>query len=210
MERQKRSASKVTDFHKFHLSGDLDQIVQGQVSRVVGAIESPQVMEDPTYDEDATPEQLQELLKEQKESSARMQQQVEAMKLGNELEHKRLQQEQWALALQQLKLSREKLNAEHEENMARIRNLSKDREQANGEAVQWLHSQLNKDQSLQGEGPNSSQREEPSPRQIRVEQLQRQQEELQKQIEDLMVGDCSSNTTTLNTLKQTLGAAKQC
>ena len=91
--------------------------------------------------------------------------------------------------------------------MARIRNLSKDREQANDEAVQWLHSQLNKDQSLQGEGPNSSQREEPSPRQIRVEQLQRQQEELQKQIEDLMVGDCSSNTTTLNTLKQTLGAA---
>ena len=65
MDRQKRAASKVTNYRKFHLSGDLDQVVQGKVS-------SAELLEDNNRlhnmtEEDATPAQLQEMLREQKE-----------------------------------------------------------------------------------------------------------------------------------------------
>ena len=35
MDRQRRSASKITDYRRFHLLGDLDKIVQGKVSEAV-------------------------------------------------------------------------------------------------------------------------------------------------------------------------------
>ena len=38
MDRQRRTASKVTDYIKFHLSGDLDQVVQGKVSTTIGLV----------------------------------------------------------------------------------------------------------------------------------------------------------------------------
>ena len=80
MDRQKRTASKVTDYRRYHLSGDLDQVVQGKVSEVVEQIEAHN-MSTNIIPEDATPEQLQELLKEQKDNSAKLQQQLETMRL---------------------------------------------------------------------------------------------------------------------------------
>ena len=115
MDRKKRSASKVTDYRKFHLSGDLDQVVQGKVSDTIKRLEN-------TYEgtnmseEEATPEQLQEMLREQKQNSDKLQQQVEAMKIRNELEAERLQQAQWELALDQLKQTREHMAQQHDQN----------------------------------------------------------------------------------------------
>ena len=81
MERQRRTASKVTDYRKFHLSGDLDEVMQGRVSSAIELFEktkSPNMSQEP-IGEDATNEQLQELLREQQENSTRKQQQMEAM-----------------------------------------------------------------------------------------------------------------------------------
>ena len=81
MDRQHRAASKVTDYRKYHLSGDLDQVLQGRVSGAVTLFENTDTatMSLCPISEDATPEQLQEMLTKQKSNSAKLQQQVEAM-----------------------------------------------------------------------------------------------------------------------------------
>ena len=80
MDRQKRSASRVTDYRRYHLSGDLDQIVQGKVSRVVERLETIDMSSRPT-DETTSLEELEQLLQEQKESSSKLQQQMQAMRI---------------------------------------------------------------------------------------------------------------------------------
>ena len=98
MDRQKRAASgKITDYRKYHLSGDLEQVVQGKVSEAIKLLQNTHIanLSEPLIIEDSTPEQLQELLQQEKDSSAKMQQQVETMKLRNKLEAQWLQQQQW-------------------------------------------------------------------------------------------------------------------
>ena len=88
MDRQRRSASKIIDYRKYHLSGDLDQVVHGKVSSTIELLQNTILGEQTinmSLDENATPAELQELLKEQRESSNKLQQQAEAMKLRNEL-----------------------------------------------------------------------------------------------------------------------------
>ena len=86
MDRQRRAASRVTDFKRYHLSGDLDQVVQGKVSEVLelletGAMASPAQEKVIPVEGDATPEELEQMLQEQKEASLKLEQQVQTMKL---------------------------------------------------------------------------------------------------------------------------------
>ena len=83
MGRQRRSALKITDYRKYHLSGDLDQVVQGKVSEVVVLLEGADehTMTSTEVLDEQTPKQLQELLKIQTENSTKLQQQAETMKL---------------------------------------------------------------------------------------------------------------------------------
>ena len=115
MERQRRSASKVTDFRRYHLSGDLEQVVSGKVSQTIERLErEADTMSHPINEENSSLEELQEELREQQQNSAKIQQQVEIMKVRNELEKEKLAQEQWAAALEQLKKTREEVALEHE------------------------------------------------------------------------------------------------
>ena len=143
MDRQRRSASKITDYRRFHLSGDLDKIVQGKVSETVVLLQGvePTSMSTNDIEESTSTEELQELLKEQKETSARLKQQVEAMKVRNELEAEKMQQVQWELAITQLKHNREVMMQQHEENMARIRDMTPEPAHSD-QAVTWLKTQL--------------------------------------------------------------------
>ena len=63
MDRQRRSSSKVTDYRQFHLSGDLEQVVQGKVSNTVGLWEVTTALNN-TMAENLSTEKLEIQLKE--------------------------------------------------------------------------------------------------------------------------------------------------
>ena len=211
MERPRRPVTKI-NYRKYHLSGDLEQVIQGKVSGAIELIEAPHsiperseashsaAMETTEITEETTQEELQQMLKDRKETSIRMQQQVETMKLRNELEAERLQQEQWALALHQLKQSREKIAQVHEENMERIRNMTDRGQEAEpSEPARWLQDQLT------GSKAQERNREEPTPKQLAMDQLRKQQEEILRQMEDLEAEEeVSPTASTLRSLTQAL------
>ena len=190
MDRQRRTASKVTVYRKFHLSGDLDQVVLGKVSSAVELLETPckdKVGTMSMMAEDATPAQLEEMLREQKESGNKLQQQVEAMKLRNQLEVEKLQQQQWELAIDQLKKSREHMTQQHLENMEKIRAISQEaEEQHTSQAVAWLQDELTKASSQAPLNVSSQEQQEEAKRQARFKELQRQQEEINREMDDIM------------------------
>ena len=186
MERQRRSAPRVTDFRKYHLSGDLEEVVQGKVSDTIEHLEATLegVMSRDMSDDNATPEQLQEMLREQKENSSKLQQQVEAMKIRNELEAEKLHQEQWELAMKELQEEREQMMVQHESNVSRIKTMAKGN-QAPSHAVAWLQDKLSKVSN-----PSSKEVEEQdTQKQMLIEELTKQQEELQRKIEDIKGSD---------------------
>ena len=76
MDRQRRTATRVTDYRRYHLSGDLEQVVQGKVSGIIEQLQNCEstAMSTNTAPEDATPEQLQEWVREQKDNSSKLQQ----------------------------------------------------------------------------------------------------------------------------------------
>ena len=206
MDRQRRTTPKV-DYRKFHLSGDLDTAVQGKVSEAVGLLEktsgsadnSDNRMENDTIPEDATPEQLQAMLKEQQENSAKLQQQVETMKLRNQLEAEQLHQKQWELAIQELKQAREELNQEHEENMDRIRKMARENTvKPQDQALAWMQSQINTDSGNPGApafNPGRPTGGDNQTKRVLLEKLQKQQEDIQRQMAELSL-DSSQATTT--------------
>ena len=200
MDRQRRSASRVTDYRKYHLSGDLDQVLQGRVSNSIDRLEKFHLGAMDNHDiEDSSPEELQELLKEQKESSSKLQQQVEAMKLRNELEAEKMQQEQWELAIQQLKQSRDIMAQQHERNKDRIRSMASEATKSNpDQAVAWMQTQLNIDRDTR-----TPAKEQDPQKAIKLEHLRRQQEELNKQIEDITAGEGTA-PDIMETLKRSL------
>ena len=131
--------------------------------------------------EEHTPEQLQELIKIQKDNSAKLQQQVETMKLRNQLEAEQMQQQQWELAIKQLKQSREQMAQQHEENMAKTRNMTTPPPQ--DDAVAWMKAQLVRGNPL--EEPDIRAREELAQKKTLLEKLHKQQEEIHRQIGDI-------------------------
>ena len=132
-----------------------------------------------------SPEELQRMLTEQQENSARLQQQVKTMKTRNELEKEKMQQQQWELALRQLKQTREQVMQEHEETMEKIKAMTTDNTPKEpNQAVAWLQSQLSAKRRGLGEEARRA-REEEEQRAKLLQGLQKQQEDIQRQIADI-------------------------
>ena len=184
MERPKRGASKVSDYRQYHLSGDLEEVVQGKVSEAIVKLE--QTLDEPTMSSEEETQNMELLAaaREQKEKSHKMQLQVENMKLRNEIEAEKLQQEQWEAAMQHLKNTREKMLEQHTRNMDQMKNISQttiDRQSA--KAVHWLQKELDSQEGLE---PQKSEQEEAEAEKARLlEDLHRQQEQLQRQISEV-------------------------
>ena len=215
MDRQRRAASKVTDYRKYHLSGDLNEVIQGKVSETIHRLESSTIMDSTTVKESATADQLQDMLKEQKANSSRLQQQVKEMQLRNDLEVERLQQEQWNLAIERLKQAREQVMQQHEENMEKIRNIPTDTPKGpSNPAATWLEEQLYRKQTNGAGGGNPDKLlEEAAQKKRMLEQLQqqqeeirRQQEEVQKEMEGILSGESNTNPSITDIIRQTVGS----
>ena len=191
MERPpRRQASKVANYRRYHLSGDLDKVVQGIVSDQVSRLEHNDNMAEPMIaEEENQNKELTEAVQAQRDRSARLQLQVENMKLRNEIEAQQLQQEEWEAALQQLKEAKEKRREEHAANLNKMRDMTKEAPPAN-QAVSWLQNEL------QGPGKDNRPQEpevtqEEREKALLLAELRKQQEQLQKQINDL-TGDTAA------------------
>ena len=89
MDRPKRAAAaKVTDFRKFHLSGDLDKEVEGLVDTWVHQFEMTTNMEE-----------LRQQLETEKEQSKKLQEDAECAEIQNQLEVEKMKQEQLKIAM---------------------------------------------------------------------------------------------------------------
>ena len=133
--------------------------------------------------EEQTPEQLQQVLAEQKANSNKLQQQVESMKIRNDIEAEKMQQQQWELALQELQNTREEIAKQHEENLTRIRDMAHSKATPVCPAASWLQEQLTT-QATEPPRPNAD--PDMERKQNMIQDLQKQQQELQHQIEDIM------------------------
>ena len=159
--------------------------VQGRVSQTVGRLEGAGNLAsggNPSNMEDEVPQELdlKEQIEEQCKHSSRLQREVENMKLRNELEAEKLQQEQWKVALQQLKDARERMMQEHDENIEHMKSISTGtRKSQSKQAVAWLQD------NLSSQGLGNTQAEEERERERAIEDLQRQQEQIQSEIEAL-------------------------
>ena len=182
------------------MSGDLEQVIAGKVSQTIEMLEADMdnIMESPIDEETLTAKKLQEQIKVQQEQSAKMQKQVELMKLRNELEKEKMQQEQWASAMEQLRKAREEVALEHEQVLTRIHSTTTAGPSAGSrDASHWLQQKMSQDSrcplitshndSLASTREEHSEEVENKAR--LVAELQRQQEELQKQIQDITMGD---------------------
>ena len=178
----RRSALKVQNFRHYHLSGDLEEVVQGKVSEAVNRWEDTCVSGTylDTMDEETQHADLQAQVKEQKDKSARMQLEVQNMKLQNELEAEQLQQEQWEAAMKDLKEAKEKMLEEHQRNMDQMMAMATD--SVNTQAVTWLQEQLTAHSQ-----PNPDTRKAEAERQkaALLQDLERQQLDIQRQIADI-------------------------
>ena len=92
-DRPKRAATRVTDFRRFHRSGDLQEPRGKEIM--------------------ATPEELKKQIEEAKENSDKMQNDMEMLCLQNDLEIKRRKQQQWQVAMDKLNEARDHAEQEH-------------------------------------------------------------------------------------------------
>ena len=91
MERPKRAATKVTNFRKYHLSGNLDNEVQGIVDCRVNQLEMA-----------ASTEELKQKLEQEREQSKKMQEDAEYAELQHQIELEKMKLQQWQTAIQKL------------------------------------------------------------------------------------------------------------
>ena len=183
MERPKRAATKISDYRRYHLSGDLDTTLQGKVGEAVNNIE---------HNMSHDLEELKRLLAEEEEKSKRLQHEAEVMQLQHKLETERLKQEQWNTAMSQLQETKKKMEREHQENLEKMKTIAEETgADISGDALTWLHKEMEK--MKKGAAGIDTEKQE----RIRVEQeqkdkaiaeLRKQQEELDKQIQAIAEG----------------------
>ena len=192
MERNKRAVPRITNYRKFHLSGDLEEVISGIVEQSVNRLEPPRTTAMATPQEH-TADNLRQQLEEQKQQSQRMQEQMETMRLRNELESEKMKQEQWETAMTQLKEAREAAAQAHQDSLDKMRELGASAAPRT-QAVAWLEAQLEKergtDTGLLDEEPSRNERED------QIRSLREQQEDLQRQIEALASGSARRGPTT--------------
>ena len=184
MDRPKRAATKVTDFHRYHLSGNLNEELQGRVDSRVTQFEMAQ-----------SAEELKKQLEEEKENSRRLQEDVELMKLQNELEAERMAQKQWHTAKEQLWEAREHAEQEHLKAMAQIKERAEGaKEGTSVKVLEWLNSQvagLGLPATPIGEQEEKARQQ----REQDIQELVKQQEEISKKLSLLRGGSGEPNQT---------------
>ena len=178
MDRPKRAATKITDYRKYHLSGDLQQEVEGLVDTRVGQFEMA-----------LSAEQIKQQLEKEKETSQQLEEDVELLRLQNEMDKEKKKQEQLHMAYNKLKEARERANQEHEECMEEMEALASKKKIPNP-TLEWFKAQLGQVGMGQEESQVCPEEHEASIRDQQVKmaairKIKAQQEELNKQLADL-------------------------
>ena len=174
MDRAKRVATKVTDFRKYHLSGDLGETLRGRVNSHVTQ-----------YEMASEAEILSKELEEAKANYKKMMEEAEIMKIRNKLEIEKLQQEQWQTTIAKLQEARSHAAQEHAKVLEQIQHRS---EEAKGKAstgvLDWFNTQM---ETIQTKNPKDLEMEERARQQRlkEIQELKEQQENIGKKIAEL-------------------------
>ena len=141
MNRAKRSVNRVTDFRTFHLSWDRSTFTSHTQSlQVASHTLSPQLQ---TSVMAQSAEELRQQLEEQKEQSRKLMEDAELMKIWNELEVEKLRQKQWEMAIEQLKVTREKVEMEHKKTISEIQDMAGAKQaEISTDVTGWVRSQM--------------------------------------------------------------------
>ena len=179
MDRPKRAATKVTDFRKFHLSGDLNEQLQGRVDTRVTQFKMA-----------STLEELRQQLENSKEKSRKMQQEAEMLRIQQEPEAEKLKQKEWHVAIEELKETRSQMELDHKKNLEQVKQLAlASREDSSNKVLQWYKSQL---ESLKGTGDPTTinmeeeqKKKEAEEKAAAIQELKQQQEDISKKLAEL-------------------------
>ena len=127
LDRPRQGTTKVTDFRKYHLLGDLDKEVEGIVDSRVNQFEM------------ATVDEIKQQLQLKRDQSKKLQEDAEIMEMRNEMELEKMKQQQWTTAIEKMKEAREQASQEHEKCMEKINQIvSTAKENATGGSLRWL------------------------------------------------------------------------
>ena len=187
MERPKRAASKVSDFRRYHLSGNLDKELQGCVGARISQYEM------------STPEELQQQLQDAEENSKKMQQDVEAMQIRNKIDLEKHKHLHWQTALEKLKEAREHAAQQNEKVLEKMREVTDTaKTESSNEALQWLQDQI---KSIRASTTEPEKAAEHRAKQAALEELKQQQQDLNKRWQELTgeVPESAVNITAGNT-----------
>ena len=187
MDRPKRAATKVTDFRRFHLSGDLEQEVHSILDSRINQFKMA-----------TTAEELQQQLEAEREQSKKLQQDAELMKIQNELEVEKLKQQQWQSALDRLKEAREQVHQEHDKCMEQMKEIAASASTTNNSTVQWLKAQVESLASSSNPEQTLRLQKEQEEKERAIAEVKQQQEELSKKLMELEGTTPSTNPTAHN------------
>ena len=200
MDRPKQAAAKVTDFRRYHLSGDLDQEVKGIVDEQVQHFEM------------ATADELRQQLEAEKEQNRKLQEDVEIMKIRNKLEVEQLKQHQWKTALETLKQAKEQANQEHDKCMEQMKELLVSK--PDNPSLEWLKAQMaemghNQDSAAPSPEEAEAAIKRREQKESMMQDLRRQREEINRKLAEIENGSgdtesSDSNEDTLKLIKQAL------
>ena len=204
MERPRRAASKITDFRRYHLSGDLDISLQGKVGEVVNQFED--IMSH-------AHEELCQQLAEEEERSRQMQEEVELTRIKNQLEAKKLKQKTWQSAMEQLQLTKEQIEKDHQESREKIKAMAKEvGDKSAKEVTDWFSQQMAALGSTGGAPLSEAElkaKKEQEEKERAIAQLKKQQEDISQQLRVLTaenpVPEEPSDTDPLALLKKAQG-----
>ena len=185
MERSKRSASKVGNYRKFHLSGELGDQLQGKVGQLVNTIEDM-----------ASHPELEQELEVQTEARKALEAQAEEMKLKHEMQVKKLRTKELQLSIQHMTEAKEAAHAAHTRKVQEMEKAMNElKTKTDQEAQAWLEEHLKKLRTS-GKDPEEDrkQKEEEEKRRLEEEKQQKIQD-LKKQLAEL-TGDSPPDIST--------------
>ena len=118
---------------------------------------------------------------------------AETMKLRNEIEQQKLQKEQWEVAMAQLKQAWEQMMEEHQWNIEHMKAMaSSATSKQSSQAVNWLQGEL---QQPLGGGSVDPEKDRAEREKMKLlQELQRQQEDIQRQIADITGKEAAENS----------------
>ena len=163
-------------------------------------------------------EELRQQLEEEKENSRKMQEDLEVMKIRDELEMEKRKQQQWQVAMEQLKENRDKAEQEHSRVIQELKDMATTPQEEVPESVtEWLKARLvGKPLPTINEEEEKAKRERME-RERQVKELKAQQEQISKQLVELQgttltpepVGSTTSQDTLLQQLRSALLGKKE-